>query len=315
MSMYLGVDTSNYTTSVAIFDSDDNSIINRKKLLPVESGQIGLMQSKALFNHIRQLPEVVEAAFSSLNCEIRLNAVGCSQRPRDVKGSYMPVFLAGEAVAASIASSMRIPLYGFSHQAGHIVAALYSADRLDLLQHKFIAFHVSGGTTEAVLVEPSNENIVSCEIVAKTLDLKAGQAIDRIGAMLNLPFPSGKFLDELSLSGKLTKKVQPVLKGNDCCLSGLENICEKMIAENEKPEDVARFAIEYVYYTIYLMSNLLKEKFNNLPIVYAGGVMSNSIISNRLKSKNSIFADAEFSSDNAAGIAVMAFLNDKGLKQ
>ncbi len=320
MSLYLGIDTSNYTTSAAIFDSVSGEMINRKKLLPVEDNSIGLMQSKALFCHVRQLPEVVGAAFSALNerlcgADISLKAVCVSDKPRNVEGSYMPVFLAGVATAESVAASHNIPCYHSAHQPGHVLAALYSADRLDLIDQPFLAFHVSGGTTECLLVTPNDEHIINRELVAHSLDLKAGQAIDRIGVMLGLHFPAGAELDKLAQKGSITKKPKPTLKDCDCCLSGLQNICEKMMRESECPENIARFAIEYVYETVAQMSERVYDKYRKqygeLPFVYAGGVMSNSIISERLSKRGGIFAKPEYSSDNAAGMAMAAYLFDK----
>jgi N6-L-threonylcarbamoyladenine synthase len=312
MSSYLGIDTSNYTTSAAIYNLNSGEIINKKKLLPVEDGACGLMQSKALFEHIRQLPEIIEAAFSCYS-KGKIDAVGVSVRPRDVEGSYMPVFLSGRAVARGIASSKRVPCYEFSHQAGHILAALYSADKLSLKDEKFIAFHVSGGTTEALLVTPDKENIVKCEIIAKSLDLKAGQAIDRIGTMLKIPFPCGAQLDRLALSG-CCKPVKPTMKGADCCLSGIENKAQNMVTSGAKKEDIARYAVEAVCAAIDKMTEIVLDKFGPLPILYAGGVMSNSIISKRMNEKyGGLFAKPELSSDNAVGIAIAAAIKDNQL--
>lgn len=310
MSVFLGIDTSNYTTSAAIYDSSSGKMISKKRLLPVEDNAVGLMQSKALFYHTKQLPEVINAAFDeyyqSGGKREDIKAVCVSSRPRNVDGSYMPVFLAGVAAANAIAAALHIPCYETAHQVGHVLAALYSANRLDLVHERFLAFHVSGGTTEALLVSPDENEIIKCEIAAQSLDLKAGQAIDRIGVMMGLHFPAGAQLDILSQSGKLSAKPHPTLKGADCCLSGLENICKKMYDGGENAENVARFAIEYIYETIAAMSEQLIDKYGKLSFVYAGGVMSNSIISKRLIAKGGIFAAPEFSSDNAAGVAIAA---------
>ena len=307
MGLYLGIDTSNYTTSAAIYDSNYKRIINCKKLLPVENGEVGLMQSKALFNHIKQLPEVIESAFSQVD-NADISAVCVSSRPRNVDGSYMPVFLSGVAAAEAIASSHRVKCYKSAHQVGHILAALFSADRLDLINQPFYAFHISGGTTECLLVTPDDKNIINCEVVAKSLDLKAGQAIDRIGVKMGLSFPAGAELDKLSKSGNLTKKPKITLKGCDCCLSGLQNICENMLFSGEKNEDVARYIFEYLYLVISKMSEKVVAEYGEKPFLYAGGVMSNSIISKRLNESGGIFAKPEFSSDNAAGIALAGYL-------
>lgn len=310
MSVFLGLDTSNYTTSAAIFDDESGVMISKKKLLPVEENAVGLMQSKALFYHTKQLPDVISAAFDEYyehgGKREDICAVCVSSRPRNTKGSYMPVFLAGVSAAKSVSAALNVPCYETSHQIGHVLAALYSANKLSLVHERFLAFHVSGGTTEALAVAPHGDELIKCEIAAQSLDLKAGQAVDRIGVMMGLRFPSGARLDKLAQCGSLTARPHVTLKGADCCLSGLENICKKMYDGGEKKENIARFAIEYIYQTVAAMSDKLTEKYGRLPFVYAGGVMSNSIISERLKAKGGIFAAPEFSSDNAAGIAVAA---------
>ena len=218
------------------------------------------------------------------------------------------------AFATAFASAAGLPLHRFSHQQGHIAAALFSADRLDLLGERFLAFHVSGGTTEAVIVSPDEEQICRTELVASSLDLKAGQAVDRVGVALGLRFPAGKQLDELACryDGKI--KIRPVLKGCDCSLSGVENKCKKMIDDGEPPEKVAAYCIEYIRSSLDAMATALLEKYGKMPLVFSGGVMSNSIISKSLSEKyGAYFAKPEFSCDNAAGTAVLTAITEKKL--
>ncbi len=158
--MFLGIDTSNYTTSVALFDDKTGKIAQSKKLLPVKEGELGLRQSDAVFSHVKQLGDMVSAVFEEYDGKIL--AVGASTHPRDTEGSYMPCFLVGEMAASCIGASCKIPVLRFAHQQGHVAAALYSANRLDLLKERFIAFHLSGGTTEALLVEPDDNRIIRC---------------------------------------------------------------------------------------------------------------------------------------------------------
>ncbi len=305
MSFYLGIDTSNYTTSVAIFNSDTNSVINSKRLLSVKEGQKGLRQSDALFLHTKALPDIIYQAFSNFEkCEV--SAVGVSERPRDIDGSYMPCFLAGVSAASASALSLGVPLHKFSHQRGHIAAALYSSKRFDLFDRPFLSFHISGGTTDAILVLPDDELIIKCETVASTLDLNAGQVIDRVGVMLGLNFPAGPELERLALNGQSPKKTKPVLKGNDCCLSGLENQCQKLFKDGYSKNDIAKYVIDYISETILSMSEKLIVKYGSLPIVYAGGVMSNNIIKNSLQNNfDCVFAEPQYSCDNAVGVAVL----------
>lgn len=303
--MFLGIDTSNYTTSAALYDLSVNEIIQRKKLLPVKEGELGLRQSDAVFAHVKQLGEIFETLINGNRYNI--DAIGVSTRPRDIDGSYMPCFLVGEMVSKTLSSVLKIPRYDFSHQQGHIAAALFSAGRLDLINEKFIAFHLSGGTTEALLVTPDENRIIKCEKVAGSADLKAGQAVDRVGVMLGLPFPAGKYLEELSLLSTAKFKIKPTMKGSECCLSGIENKCRKMLDSGEKREDIALFCLKSIEAALCGMTDALIAEYGKLPLIYAGGVMSNKIIRKTMEEKYcGIFAMPEFSSDNAAGIAVLA---------
>ncbi len=307
---YLGIDTSNYTTSTAIYIPETNLIIQEKKLLPVKKGEKGLRQSDAVFHHTQQLPQLFTSLMSS--CDEKINAVGVSTRPRNIEGSYMPCFTVGKCVAECIAAAENISVYPFSHQQGHIVAALYSADKLELINEPFIAFHVSGGTTEALLVRPDSEDIIKCEIFASSSDLKAGQAVDRVGLMMGLSFPCGIELDALAQTSEKSYKPKITLKDGNCSLSGLENKCDKMLKSGETHEDTAKFCIEYISATLEKMTEYAIEKYGDLPIVFSGGVMSNSIIRERFSKKfGAYFAESRFSSDNAAGTAVLAYLKER----
>lgn len=310
MSYYLGIDTSNYTTSVALYNDETNEVKSLKKLLPVKSGEKGIRQSDAVFHHTVQLPELIEALFKDFDGQIK--AVGVSIKPCNEDGSYMPCFLTGISVARSLANAMNIPLYQFSHQDGHIAAALYSANKLILLNEDFLAFHISGGTSQALLVKPG-ENYFSTEKVADSLDLKAGQAVDRVGVMLGLDFPCGPELEKLaSSSDKPFKKIKVFRRDGNFSLSGVENKCKKMLEDGESAEDISLYCLSYIYSAIDDTVCELTSKHGNLPIVFSGGVMSNKIIRAQLEKKyNCYFAEPQFSADNACGVAVLSSICDK----
>lgn len=312
MPEFLGIDTSNYTTSAAVYDSSTHKVYQVKKLLPVRDGQLGLRQSDAVFHHTRQLPEIIENLFSG-HFPDDIEAVSVSVRPRNVEGSYMPCFLCGEGLARSLTAVRKIPLYRTSHQVGHILAALYSADYLRFVNEKFIAFHVSGGTTDCLLCEPDNSDIMKITEVGTSLDLKAGQAVDRVGLMLGLKFPCGIELEKLADNSDRDFRVKTVLKNTDCCLSGLENRCRKMIDDGESPEDTAKYCLDYVAETIIAMTEKAVSIYGNLPLVFVGGVMSDSIIRQKIISRfgKARFAEPEFSCDNAAGVAIYGYLKSQ----
>ena len=321
--LILGIDTSNYTTSMALCDLDGSVVLNLKKLLPVSQGERGLRQSDALFAHTKNLPEIAEKLGAFLKESYpdgEIVAVGYSGTPRDAEGSYMPCFLSGVAAASSVSAVLGCPSYSFSHQSGHIMAALYSAGRCDLLDgnEKFAAFHVSGGTTEMLLVTPC-ENGFSVELVGGTKDINAGQAIDRTGVMMGMSFPCGREMESLISECDIPAvKTKISVNGLFCNLSGLENLTEKLYRECGDKARVSAYCFDFVADTLCRLTENLRAQEDNIPIVYAGGVMSNKRIGKRLmKYENTYFSAPEFSSDNAAGTALLCrrrYLEERSVK-
>ena len=303
----LGIDTSNYTTSLALLYDDGELIANIKKPLPVKTGERGLRQSDALFAHIKNIPLVMEEMRYCLGGR-SIAAVGVSTRPRSVEGSYMPCFLAGLSIADSIGSALSVPVYSFSHQCGHIMAAIYSSGNDEFLSGKeFCAFHVSGGTTEMLKVK-FNGKAFDTELVGGTADLNAGQAIDRIGVYIGLPFPAGPAMEMLALSNKekITYK-KPKIADMKVNLSGVENMAIKMFDATGNKELTSAFVLDYIASALELLADKYKEINGETNYLFAGGVMSNSIIKQRLNEKFSAsFAEPAFSADNAVGIAALA---------
>lgn len=312
---FVGIDTSNYTTSVALCSYDGTVLANLKRLLPVGEGECGLRQSDAVFAHVRNLPILMQELRPYLEGR-KILAVGYSARPRQAEDSYMPCFLAGKAAAESMAAPLDAPLLPFTHQDGHVMAALYSAGRTDLLQSgtPFAAFHVSGGTTEVLLVDPDMDGF-SISLAGKTADLHAGQAIDRVGVMMGLQFPCGREMEKLAAT--FTEKLptpRVCVKNGDCNLSGLQNLAEKLWRESGDRARVSAYVFSFLGRTLEKMTAALDEAHPGLSVIYAGGVMSNRYLQTLLgKRKNTYFAEPAFSADNAAGIALLcrnAYLND-----
>lgn len=282
MALFLGIDTSNYTTSVAAYLSGSGEIKQNKRLLPVAKGAVGLRQSDAVFGHVKALGALAENLLADVNEPVC--AVGVSVAPRDAAGSYMPCFLAGEMAARTAAATAGVPLYSFSHQAGHVAAALYGAGRLDLLKSPFLAFHISGGTTQCLYVMPGDDGLV-IETVAESLDLHAGQAVDRVGAMLGLEFPAGPAMETLAAQSVADFQPKPSMKGLDCCLSGVENQCRRMLDEGAPPCDVAKYCLCFLRETLLAMTAGALRKYGGLPLVFAGGVMANLFLQQALHTR------------------------------
>ena len=297
----IGIDTSNYTTSIAFLNDADG--VNCSKLLPVRQGELGLRQSDAVFAHIKSLPELSGRLF----CNVQMNdirAIGLSTRPRAVDGSYMPCFMVGYSHGKMLSDLLKVPLIEVSHQQGHVAACLWSAGRMDLMDKPHLAWHLSGGTTELLLVEPDKGN-VKCSRIGGTTDISAGQLIDRTGVLLGLPFPCGKHLDQLSTTVQNRDLFKVKCQGTDFSLSGVQNKVQRYY-EAHTPEETAAYALRCVCYAIRKATENALIQYPGLEVVVSGGVASNTMIREEMSALNAIFSKPEFSTDNAMGVAVLA---------
>ena len=300
MALCVGFDTSNYTTSAAFCDGGEGR--NESRILDVPKGALGLRQSDALFLHVRRLPEIVERLLAGRNLR-EAAVVAASSRPRETEGSYMPCFLAGVCEAKTLAMSLGAAYLEFSHQQGHLAAAAWSAGHEDLLDRPFLAWHLSGGTTELLHVVPDGA-AVHAEIIGGTTDISAGQLIDRTGVLLELPFPAGRYVDELYYQSESAAAFRVKLNGLYFSLSGMENKVKAMMAAGKPKADIARFAVDTVASAVRRTTDAAKQQYPDLPVLCSGGVASNSVL--RTVMQDAYFAQPEFSRDNAMGIAVLA---------
>lgn len=303
MTAALGLDTSNYTTSAAVYRADGTGL-NAGKLLEVPQGALGLRQSDALYQHVRRLPGRI-AELRAAGMLQDLAAVGASTAPRAVEGSYMPCFLAGESQAKVLADVLGVPFFSCSHQQGHVAAASWSAGAPELLDRSFLTWHLSGGTTELLLARPV-EDLPQMTILGCTEDISAGQLIDRTGRMLGLDFPCGKGLDALAARSDSTDCFHVKLRGLHFSLSGVENQVKQRIDRGTSPEDVAKFALNTVCDLVCRVTEAARKEYPDLPVLCSGGVASNSLL--RKTMEGALFAEPRYSTDNAMGVAILTLL-------
>ena len=298
----LGFDTSNYTTSIAFFDGIH--AYNCSQLLPVKQGELGLRQSDAVFHHTKSLPEISDRLFSDIDIG-KINAIGVSTRPRAVNGSYMPCFMVGYSHAKLLSDALHVPLVECSHQQGHVAAALWSAERMDLLERPHLAWHLSGGTTELLLVTPAGSN-VNCVRIGGTTDISAGQLIDRTGQLLNLPFPAGKHIDSLSQNAQNTDVFSVKCSEMEFSLSGVQNKVQQYFAVTNNSIETAAYSLRCVCKAVYRATENALKHYPDYPVVFSGGVASNSMLRSLMAPLNPIFAQPQYSTDNALGVAILA---------
>lgn len=298
MSLYLGIDTSNYTTSIACVGDEQ---INLRRIIDIKEGMRGIRQSDGVFVHLKELPRLFEQMEVDKS---RILSIGVSVAPRRCEGSYMPVFVAGESFARVIAKALGVPMLKYSHQEGHIMAGILSGGFSELLKKPFLAVHLSGGTTEILRCEYKDSHFET-EIVGGTLDISAGQLIDRLGVKLGIKFPCGKELDRISLEcQEPAVALKTSVKGGYINFSGMETRLLEM-TETHSPEVLAKSALLFVGESLAKAVNACGTN----DVLFVGGVSSNTILREYFAEKISAktyFATPELSCDNAVGIAELA---------
>lgn len=312
MGLFLGIDTSCYTTSVACVD-EKGIVYDKRTMLSVKLGERGLRQSEGLFQHTRNLDALLPEAISSLNrADIRGVAVSC--RPRPEPDSYMPVFLAGRTAAGALCAGLGLTPYYTSHQQGHVRAALYGNEFL-MDELPMLGMHISGGTTEIFTIGEG----LSIRLLGGTKDLHAGQFVDRLGVAMGLPFPSGKHLEELAKqAGETNIKLPASVDGLYCSFSGVETAARSLIGRVQEGE-LALAAYESMARTFGKMILRAAAETGLSRVLLAGGVASSSqlrrMLLERLADKDIqlYFGLPELSSDNAVGVALLAM--DMGGKE
>lgn len=303
----IGLDTSCYTTSAAAVTVEGEVVASCRKLLPVELGERGLRQSEAVYAHVRQLPERMEALGEQIR-GMEIVAVCASSRPRDEQESYMPVFMVGDAQGRALAAMLGVPCFASTHQRGHIAAAKVDSS---IREGDLLAVHLSGGTTELLAMQAD-----SLTLLGGTLDLHAGQVVDRTGVALGLPFPAGPYLEELAVKGT-ARALLPVSMtdgGLNCHLSGAESQIQRWIkAGTMNREDIAREVYDLLARTVARMVLAGAEKTGIRQVLIAGGVSSSALfrqlvtarIHKQDKDLHVCFGKPEYSGDNAVGAALI----------
>lgn len=301
----LAFDTSNYTTSTAFYTPE--GVTQSRKLLQVTPGTLGLRQSDAVFQHVKRLPEILEGLYASGKVS-QICAVGASVAPREAEGSYMPCFLVGEGHGYTAARTLGVPFYRWSHQQGHLAAAALGANRVELLDNPFFAWHLSGGTTELLEVQPRGAAVVARKI-GGTRDISAGQLIDRAGVMMGLDFPAGVALDRLSQQGKgMLKPFKVKQEGLEFSLSGMENKVKELLEKGVAAEEVAGFVLDTLIGILIRVTQLAQKDHPDHPVLFSGGVSSNLRLRQELSREcGAVFCPPEYSTDNAVGVAFLTW--------
>lgn len=304
----LGIDTSCYTTSVAAVDAQSAQVISaHRQLLQIPLGERGLRQSDGVFQHVRQLPRLMNLVSEDLR-GCRICAVCVSRTPRDQDQSYMPVFQVGTSQGQSIAAVLGVPCYDSSHQRGHLYAARVNSR---LPEGDALFLHLSGGTTE--LLQWSKGNLT---LLGGTADLHAGQLVDRTAVAMGLSFPGGPLLEKLAIEGDCQHRLPVSFSSQNitCHLSGAETQVQRWIASAAyPPETIAREVFDFLARTVARLLHAGCQQTGISNALLAGGVASSELlramIIRRLQQLNPemtvFFGHPKYSGDNAVGTALI----------
>ena len=310
---YLGIDTSCYTTSVLFMDRQGRVLSEARRLLEVKPGRCGLQQSEMVYQHTRNLPDLMEQA--TAGHRFRLLGIGVSARPRPLADSYMPAFLAGQGLARSLAALYQVPLWEISHQENHLEAALWSAGGPG--EDRFLFLHASGGTTDLLLAERVGDRCALTP-VGGSLDLHAGQFVDRVGVALGLAFPAGPALERLAARHGEIPELPVAVRGLQASLSGPCTAALRALAKGMAPADLAAGVQRVLAETFTRLIRNGAAQYGVRQVLLAGGVSSNTWIREQVTEKlakrhiHAWFAEGKYSSDNPAGCAAYAVRHGEG---
>lgn len=311
--VYLGIDTSYYTTSVAIVDEAGRLLEDQRRLLAVKQGERGVAPQEAVWAHLKALPELAEPVLWAHGRQIA--AVAASVKPRPVEGAYLPPFKVSDGFGRSIAAALGVPFYPTTHQEMHIQAGLWSSDAPPQGE-RFLAIHLSGGTTELIRVTRRPGGFAE-ELLGGTQDLHAGQFVDRVGVALGLPFPAGPHMERLASGGTAGRAALPsAVKGLTLSFSGPESAAQRLVGQVE-PADLALAVLHTVARSLEKWLRNAMEETGLTEVLIVGGVASNQILRDRLRQRlehsavgaRLAFAQPRFSTDNAVGTALLALAN------
>ena len=308
-NIVIGIDTSCYTTSIAAISLNKEIIFNEKIMLNVDTNSKGLRQSEAVFKHVSNIGQISQNIAEKLR-DYNIVGVCASEKPRPIKGSYMPVFTVGLNIGKLLSSTHNCPFFKTSHQENHIESSLLGKNLLD--KNRFIAVHMSGGTTEIVLVNKGKCGKYEFEIIGGTKDVSFGQLIDRLGVKLSYNFPCGKYIDKNALEYEKTIEngLKTSVKEGYMNLSGLENQINKII-DSEDCKYISKLLLDAVVRNMYKSLIYISKLYNINEVVFCGGVAASEYVRTNLSIKlrrekiYSHFTKSEYSTDNACGCAII----------
>ena len=307
----LGIETSCDETGIAVYDSDRGLLADcLYSQVGIHASYGGVIPELASRDHIRKtLPLIKEAIKDASIKASELDGVAYTAGP-----GLVGALLVGAAIGRSLAMGWGVSAIGVHHMEGHLLAPMLEPNPPAF---PFVALLVSGGHTQLVRAD----GIGRYELLGESLDDAAGEAFDKVGKMLGLPYPGGPHLEKLAKSGKTGRYEFPRPMTNrpglDFSFSGLKTFVRNTIIEQSKGgeldkqtrADIARAFQEAVVATIVIKCRRALEQTGLRSLIIAGGVSANTFLREELETSlekitgQLFYAQLKFCTDNGAMIA------------
>ena len=307
----LGIETSCDETGIAVYDSDRGLLADcLYSQVGIHASYGGVIPELASRDHIRKtLPLIKEAIKDASIKASELDGVAYTAGP-----GLVGALLVGAAIGRSLAMGWGVSAIGVHHMEGHLLAPMLEPNPPAF---PFVALLVSGGHTQLVRAD----GIGRYELLGESLDDAAGEAFDKVGKMLGLPYPGGPHLEKLAKYGKTGRYEFPRPMTNrpglDFSFSGLKTFVRNTIIEQSKGgeldeqtrADIARAFQEAVVATIAIKCRRALEQTGLRSLIIAGGVSANTFLREELETSlekitgQLFYAQLKFCTDNGAMIA------------
>jgi len=302
----LGIETSCDETAIAIYDSNKGIIgesVYSQMEMHAEYG--GVVPELASRDHCLKIIDVLNEAMGKHSLDT-IDQIAYTSGP-----GLLGALLIGESFAQGLSTALEIPLIPINHLEGHLMSPMMEFPEISM---PFICLLVSGGHSMIVDVKAKADY----EIIGQSQDDAVGEAFDKVGKLLGLPYPGGPYIEKLALKGnpKAYDFPRPMIHSDnlDMSLSGLKTAVLykiqkiKDINQDVKADIAASFQKAV---TDLLIAKIKKtiEKTNRSDVIIAGGVAANKYIRKKFKElENTLkirvyYPDLKYCGDNAAMIA------------
>ena len=312
----LAIESSCDDTGAAIIEGNKiiSNVVAGQKIHELYGGVVPELASRA---HQQNIVPVVDQALKQANItKEELKGIAYTRGP-----GLMGSLLVGGSFAKSFSQSLNIPLIEVNHMQAHILANFIEGANDEKPTFPFLCLAVSGGHTQIVKINSYFE----MEILGETIDDAAGEAFDKAGKILNLPYPAGPIIDQKSKIGDPTKFkfAKPKVEGLNFSFSGFKTSILYFIQKEVKnhpnfiEENIDDLCASIQHSIVDILMDKVKKAVDTTgikQIAIAGGVSANSEIRQRLKDGETSFGWKTFipkfayTTDNAAMIAMVGSL-------